>query len=70
VLSLLLKAHPNLPPAYAQVCWNCGVTCGEVRAKSGKALLVCGRCKKGRYCSGDCQKAHWRSGHKAFCSAT
>ena len=33
-------------------------------------LLVaqtCSRCKKAVYCSVDCQRVHWRSGHKREC---
>ena len=32
-----------------------------------KKLLVCGRCKTTKYCSANCQKAHWAAGHKADC---
>ena len=37
-------------------------------AKCGgiKNLMQCGRCKKVKYCSPDCQKAHWKE-HKAAC---
>ena len=28
---------------------------------------VCGGCMSRRYCSRDCQKAAWRSGHRAEC---
>jgi hypothetical protein len=42
-------------------CENCGR-----EPKEGKALLTCARCKKVRYCSGECQKADWK-GHKKGC---
>ena len=47
------------------VCGNCG------RAKradviSEGELLVCSRCRRMKYCSKDCQKAHWKS-HKGSC---
>lgn len=32
-----------------------------------RANSRCGRCKIVRYCSTDCQKADWRSGHRALC---
>ena len=31
---------------------------------------VCAGCRCVRYCSRDCQKAHWRSGHRADCRAS
>jgi hypothetical protein len=31
--------------------------------------MICSRCKGVRYCSSMCQASHWRSGHKAVCSA-
>ncbi|KAI9032461.1 hypothetical protein DFJ74DRAFT_702050 [Hyaloraphidium curvatum] len=34
--------------------------------KKYKRFDVCGRCKKSRYCSADCQRADWDR-HKAFC---
>ena len=33
-----------------------------------KELMVCGRCQMKWYCSRKCQKAHWRTGHKAYCA--
>jgi hypothetical protein len=40
-------------------CWNCKA----VRDK----LPLCTRCKVARYCSKDCQKTHWKAGHKDEC---
>jgi len=31
-------------------------------------LRKCARCKVARYCSKECQKAHWKSGHKSVCA--
>ncbi len=28
---------------------------------------VCTRCKESKYCSKDCQKKHWKAGHKSVC---
>jgi len=36
-------------------------------AKRGKS--TCNRCKKVKYCSITCQKAHWKGGHKKECKA-
>lgn len=39
-------------------CGNCG--------KAEPGLKVCARCSSERYCSRDCQKAHWKT-HKKAC---
>ncbi len=36
----------------------------------GVTLLQCGRCRRVRYCSKDCQQRSWLAGHKAVCNAT
>ena len=44
-----------------------GVTkCGACEAP---ATLVCGGCGDISYCSKECQKSHWKSGHKSSCKA-
>lgn len=30
-------------------------------------LLKCSRCKEVYYCSRDCQRGHWREGHREDC---
>jgi hypothetical protein len=46
--------------------FECG-NCGQAEAKIGD-MNVCGRCRRVRYCSRDCQAAHWkRGGHKKLC---
>jgi len=30
-------------------------------------LLRCSKCKTARYCSKDCQRQHWRDGHREEC---
>jgi MYND finger len=37
--------------ALAAVCAACSA--------APKKLLVCGRCRRARYCNGDCQRTHW-----------
>ena len=37
--------------------------------KKVKEFSRCGRCKKTRYCSPECQKRHWKQGHKLECKA-
>ncbi|KAG8711640.1 hypothetical protein FRC11_002267 [Ceratobasidium sp. 423] len=39
-------------------CWAC--------TKSGVPLSACGRCQRARYCSGECQREHWKD-HKRDC---
>ena len=50
-------AAPALPP----YCCVCGAIDDKLRA--------CGRCRSPglRYCDVECQRAHWRAGHKAEC---
>jgi MYND finger len=40
-------------------CDNCG--------KCSTACKFCSRCMSVRYCGKDCQKEHWRAGHKLQC---
>ena len=32
-------------------------------------LKQCGGCRAVRYCGADCQRAHWREGHRSECKA-
>jgi len=34
---------------------------------AGQKMLRCSRCKNAQYCSGHCQRTHWRDGHKEKC---
>ena len=43
-----------------QKCAECGAT--------DKKLLRCGRCKNAWYCSLECQRKNWKTGHKDRCS--
>lgn len=42
-------------------CTNCG-------QKSSTKIMVCSLCKSTQYCSRECQKKHWKNGHKSDCS--
>jgi hypothetical protein len=44
----------------------CGA-CGAEQGKDGTALLQCSGCHTRKYCSKECQKAHWKSTHKKLC---
>ncbi len=64
-----------LPPTRAgalprlRVCGN--PRCGNFAERSEGALPFkqCGGCRAVRYCSKECQGAHWREGHRAACKA-
>jgi len=62
-------AHPSTrasPPPSGIQCSGPG--CERVDDAGGAAAFnVCGRCRCVRYCSRDCQAAHWKSGHKQHC---
>ncbi len=64
-----------LPPSRAgalprlRVCGNprCCNFAGE--SEGALPLKQCGGCRAVRYCGADCQRAHWREGHRAECKA-
>lgn len=43
-------------------CARCGT-----EAPEGQQLKVCGRCKQAKYCSKECQRAHWGGMHRMAC---
>jgi uncharacterized protein (DUF39 family) len=45
-------------------CFN--PSCDQFEKRKGK-YLTCGQCRKVIYCSKDCQRAHWKAGHKQEC---
>ena len=42
-----------------RLCFHCG--------KNGVKIRQCSRCRTVNYCSKQCQKAAWKSGHKEAC---
>ncbi|KAI8147599.1 hypothetical protein BJV82DRAFT_642958 [Fennellomyces sp. T-0311] len=42
--------------------------CTNTEQKEGD-FKKCGRCQRVSYCSRECQKEHWKAGHKAVCNA-
>ena len=42
--------------------------CGHARRLQEK-FRACSRCNVTRYCSKECQKKHWKEGHKKECVA-
>ena len=61
--------HQLVPPAIQEElrkmqCFGCG------RARRlQESFRACSRCKVARYCCKDCQKKHWKEGHKKECVA-
>jgi len=53
------QTSPNEAPL--DRCAHCG-TC-----ENHAFTLLCGRCGTTKYCSKECQRAHWKSGHKGEC---
>ena len=65
----VLSLFAGLDPVIVSTrCANCGVSATQL-AKDDKKLLNCSQCRSVRYCSRECQRAHWRAGHKAECKA-
>ena len=47
----------------------CCAFCGDT-PKEGERLKACSKCHNVRYCNKDCQRMHWRAGHREHCCAT
>mmetsp|Transcript_4129 Transcript_4129/g.8839 ORF Transcript_4129/g.8839 Transcript_4129/m.8839 type:complete len:586 (+) Transcript_4129:3-1760(+) len=47
-----------------KTCGHCGAIEG---CPPGTSLANCARCGLVAYCCKDCQRAHWKAGHKQFC---
>jgi hypothetical protein len=44
--------------------------CAGCNKPGGVSLSACTRCRTVAYCSKDCQRTHWKSGHKQACAAS
>ena len=49
------------------VCCRCHIGHETFRLQTGRELLLCSGCKKAKYCSKECRRAGWKSGHKKMC---
>eukprot|EP00808_Paulinella_micropora_P008110 g33649.t1 len=58
------QKRPAEPVAALRQCSF--LTCHSTEPAPGK-YLVCSRCKVAAYCSSDCQRRHWKDGHKKQC---
>lgn len=54
-------------PALCTGCWHAGCRIFSGVSEDGLRLLVCGGCGTARYCSPECQRAAWKTAHKAAC---
>lgn len=61
---ILKENNRNSVLPEAKICFN--PDCCKKEKKDSK-LLRCSRCKTARYCSRECQLAHFRGGHKKVC---
>ena len=52
-----------------EMCSCCSPMCSVEKSDGGKDLLKCSRCKTARYCSKECQRYHWKNGHKQLCNS-
>eukprot|EP00242_Pyramimonas_sp_CCMP2087_P008547 CAMPEP_0198214914 /NCGR_PEP_ID=MMETSP1445-20131203/45362_1 /TAXON_ID=36898 /ORGANISM="Pyramimonas sp., Strain CCMP2087" /LENGTH=206 /DNA_ID=CAMNT_0043890339 /DNA_START=249 /DNA_END=865 /DNA_ORIENTATION=+ len=41
--------------------------CHKMPDETNRILLRCSRCKAAMYCDPECQRAHWRDGHRRVC---
>ncbi|PNH06219.1 hypothetical protein TSOC_007431 [Tetrabaena socialis] len=65
-----LLAAEAPPAGWPAVRACCNPSCVELAGASEAELplRVCGGCGVARYCSGQCQKAHWAQGHRRACA--
>ena len=67
--SLPLPSSATPSESEREICGTCGSDRLKASAGGGggpAALMRCGRCRRARYCSQECQKADWRE-HKKIC---
>ena len=58
-------AATNTPTAVTTAVTLLSGKCGNCRAAASQRCI---RCKAVQYCSSECQKQHWKGGHKRVCS--
>ena len=75
-ISVLMAAKEHCPEdkqlqEWAEISLNCvhDVPHYHKCKKMSMTLRACSHCKLTTYCSNDCQRNHWQSGHKIECNA-
>lgn len=53
-------------PWPSRICANCGIV--PKNGRRAPKFKHCGGCRVVAYCGTDCQRAHWRSTHRAHCN--
>ena len=71
-LSLSIECRDRHGPEHKKVCFVRRVCnrpgCDNTEAvEGGGEMQLCGGCRAVRYCSTECQRLHWRAGHKQAC---
>ena len=64
ILALKRARSQAVPESLDRVCSHC-----STQASESNHLMTCARCKSAFYCSRNCQRAHWKAGHKKICVA-
>jgi hypothetical protein len=69
--NFLLEAMPPLNEALRRLpgCSNPGCTNTSSDSEATLPLSLCSGCGTVAYCGRDCQRGHWRTGHKEACAA-
>jgi carboxypeptidase C (cathepsin A) len=61
-----LAKEANADSSAHRQCAN--VVCDKKEEEPG-SFKRCGRCQRVSYCSRECQKEHWKTGHRAVCKS-
>jgi hypothetical protein len=58
----IMKPKATLAALFSKTLYKC-----TMRGCKGDGMLQCSQCLSVRYCGAECQRAHWKAGHKAVC---
>ncbi|KAG2499189.1 hypothetical protein HYH03_002770 [Edaphochlamys debaryana] len=65
--AMLTDIRPSQARSALPTCANPACTSLDGDSEAGVRLQKCGGCGRVEYCCRECQKEHWRAGHKAAC---